>query len=540
MNASQLKDDLFGGATAAVVALPLALAFGVASGAGALAGLYGAIFAGFMASVFGGTRVQITGPTGPMTVVMTLVITHFSGNLSAAFAVVILAGVFQVVFGVLGIGRFIKLVPRPVISGFMTGIGIIIIIVQIGPALGQPSPEGSILEMLVLTPAMLSNQPNLAAMLLFGGVLAALMLVPARFSRLVPSPLLVLLAGTSAVQAFAIPVPLIGSIPTGVPHILLPAIEVAELPYIVRFGLILAFLGSIDALLTSLVADSMTRTTHDSNRELVGQGLGNIVAGLFGGLASSGATMRTLVNIRAGARTRLSGVIHSLILLLIVLGFGGMVSQIPIPVLAAILVKVGIDIIDWQYLKQLRVLPRADWAILFTTLLLTVLVDLVTAVAAGFVMASVIFVARAAESQLQNARFVLGADDIDDLSPAEREIMEQCSGRLVLFHVEGPLSFASAQDVARLLASNIEKDVLAIDMRNVPFIDSSACAALAEVIDRLQQDGDAVLLFGVRAAVKVSLDNSGVLRLLDESSLLSGRIEALEKARSILERKTGE
>ena len=538
MKASSLRDDLFGGATAAVVALPLALAFGVSSGAGALAGLYGAIFAGFMAAVFGGTRIQITGPTGPMTVVMALVVTHFHDNLSAVFAVVMLAGVFQIILGSLGFGRFIKLVPQPVVSGFMTGIGIIIIVVQLGPALGQPTPKGSILEKLLLTPNLLSGELNTSAILLFAVVLAILILIPPRLARLIPPALFVLLAGTLAVQAFSIAVPLIGNIPTGVPQILIPNIEIGDITYIVRFGLILAFLGSVDALLTSIVADSMTRTNHDSNRELIGQGLGNITAGLFGGLASSGATMRTLVNLRAGGKTRMSGVTHSIILLIIVLGFGDMVSHIPLPVLAAILVKVGIDIIDWQYLKQARLLPRSDLTIMLVTLLLTVLVDLITAVAVGFVMASVLYVAQAAESQLRNARILYGADDIDDLTPQERDLMEQCEGHLILFHVEGPLSFGSARDVAKLMQSDVQKDILAIDMRNVPFIDSSACAAIAEVISRLHEDGDSILLFGVRDAVRSMLEQSGVLRQLGDSSLWPSRIEALKAALSIIERNT--
>jgi SulP family sulfate permease len=314
-----------------------------------------------------------------------------------------------------------------------------------------------------------------------------------------------------------------------------PSVDVAEIPNIVRFALVLAFLGAIDSLLTSLVADSMTRSSHDSNRELVGQGLGNIAAGLFGGIPSAGATMRTLVNLRAGGRTRLSGVIHSIILAAILLGFGGMVSLIPIPVLAAILVKVGIDIVDWQYLGRIRIMPRSEIAVMLATLLLTVLVDLITAVAVGFVMASVLFVARVAESQVRGARFVFGADDIEDLSTEESELLNASQGRLVLFHVEGPLSFGSARDLAKLLQSNLEKDVLAIDMRDVPFIDGSACTAIVEVIDRLHDDGDWVLLFGLRGPVRDMLYKSGALESLPEERMVSSRIEAIKLGLSIIE-----
>jgi SulP family sulfate permease len=533
LKSRNFRGDLFGGITTAVVALPLALAFGVSSGAGALAGLYGAIFAGSLAAVFGGTRMQITGPTGPMTVVMALIVLHFKDNLTAAFAVVILAGCLQILFGKLGIGRYIKLAPQPVISGFMSGIGIIIIILEIPSLLGLAGIDGSSLHILALLPQSLAatNPANLMLGLLS---LAIMLFTPRRIAKLLPPPLIALLAGTVIALSLALEIPLIGEVPTGVPHLILPAISIDELPYIIRFALVLAFLGSIDSLLTSLVADSMTRSTHDSNRELVGQGIGNIAAGFFGGLPSAGATMRTLVNVRAGGNSPLSGVIHSLLLLMIVFGFGQAVSHIPLAVLAGILVKVGIDIIDWKYLLRIHRAPREGVVIMLSTLLLTVLVDLITAFAVGFIMASVMFVARMADAQLSNAKFAYGADQIDDLTPEEARILEDNHGCIVLFHLEGPLSFGSAREVARLLESSIEKDVLAIDLRHVPFIDSSASTALEEVISRLYADGDRVLLFGARERVQLTLERTGVLDLLGTENLLDSRLEALRRAQVII------
>lgn len=529
-----LKGDVFGGITTAVVALPLALAFGVSSGAGALAGLYGAIFAGACAAVFGGTRVQITGPTGPMTVVMALVIIHFEGHLPAAFAVVILAGLLQILFGKLGIGRYIKLVPQSVVSGFMSGIGIIIIILQLPPLFGVGDVNGSTLAILSAFPHMLAAL-DINTLLLGLAVLAVMFFTPAGVNRYLPTPLLALLGGSLIAAVLSLDIPQIGAVPTGIPVFNVPDIRLDELPYIIRFALVLAFLGSIDSLLTSIVADSMTRSTHDSNRELVGQGIGNIASGLFAGLPGAGATMRTLVNLRAGGTTRLSGVIHSVLLMMIVLGFGSAVSHIPLAVLAGILLKVGIDIIDWSYLRRLLSAPRAGAVIMMSTLLLTVLVDLITAFAVGFIMASVLFVARMADAQAANARFTFGADQLEDLSPAESEILNQADGRIVLFHVEGPLSFGSARDIARLLQSKIEKDVLAIDLHHVPFIDSSAAAALDEVIQRLSEDGDRVLLFGAREPVRKVLLQTGVLERLGAENLLGSRIEALQMARSIID-----
>lgn len=530
----QIRGDIFGGITAAVVALPLALAFGVASGIGPLAGLYGAIFAGFFATILGGTRVQITGPTGPMTVVMALIVTHFAEDPGAAFAVVILAGVFQVFFGKMGLGRFIKLTPQPVVSGFMTGIGVIIIIIQLAPFLGHPDPHGTVLEKLITIPMLLTDI-NWQAFILGAVVLMILFATPARLARIIPTPLIALIAGTLLAGLFFSGAPLIGAIPTGIPVINLPNVEIEEVRYIIQFGLILAFLGSIDSLLTSIVADSVTRTQHDSDKELIGQGIGNIAAGIVGGLPGAGATMRTLVNVRAGASSRLSGVIHSLLLLFIVLGFGRIVQHIPLAVLAGILIKVGIDIIDWGTLRRIFIAPRADVFIMLSTLLVTVFVDLITAVAVGFVMASVLFVARTADSQVENARFHFGDDQIDDLSDAEKTLMESFDKRVVLFHVEGPLSFGSARDVARLIQSDIDKDVLAIDFRHVPFIDSSASAALEEVIQRLTEDGELVLFFGVRAAVQQTLEKSNIMQILGYEQIFESRLEALTFARDYID-----
>ena len=505
------KGDAYGGLTAAIVALPLALAFGVASGAGALAGLWGAVFVGFFAAVFGGTRHQVSGPTGPMTVVMALIITQLGGNLALAFAVVILAGGFQILFGVLGAGRYVKLVPQPVVSGFMSGIGVIIIILQLAHALGHTPLSGEIVEKLVALPAMIAS-PNLQALILCGVCLAIMVATPKKIAARVPPPLIAIVVGTIAGLLLFPAAPVIGEIPTGLPQVIVPSVTPADVPEILRFALILAFLGSIDSLLTSLVADSVTRTYHDSNRELVGQGIGNMAAGLFGGIAGAGATMRTLVNIRAGATSRLSGAIHALVLL--VLGFGGAASKIPLAVLAGILLKVGFDIIDWRYLKLSHRAPRAGVIIMLTTLVVTVFVDLMTAVAVGVVMASLLFVARMADLQLKSAKVVHNSEQSPDLAAEEAAILDAAAGRIVLFHIEGPLSFGSARDISRMMQSSTVKDALVVDLSDVPFIDTSASMALEEVIVGLREMDDTVILCGVRDPVRNTLAKTGILNLL--------------------------
>ena len=534
---SNLRGDIFGGLTAAVVALPLALAFGVASGAGALAGLYGAILVGFFAAVFGGTPAQVSGPTGPMTVVMALIITHFAQNPLLAFTVVIMGGCFQIVFGILKFGRYINLVPYPVISGFMSGIGCIIIILQLAPLVGQVTPAGVMLAKLSALPTLLL-QPHSNAVLIGLITLAIVYFTPKKITRILPAPLIALTIGTVASILWLRNIPVIGEIPTGIPVPHLPAFAVDDIPYMIRFALVLAFLGSIDTLLTSLIADSITRTHHDSDKELIGQGIGNMAAGLFGGIPGAGATMRTVINVRAGGLTPVSGALHAVVLLLIVLGFGNLVEFIPHAVLAGILLKVGTDIIDWRYIKRIHRAPRSGIIIMLTTLVLTVVVDLITAVAVGMVMASLLFVKRMADAQMRTMKLVFDPTHVDDLLPEEADILERARGKIVMFHLEGPMSFGSSRDIARTLLSSKDQEVLIIDLSDVPFIDSSASIALEEVIQDARADKDYVILCGLRQQVNEVLTKIGVVQLVPADCNVKTRQEALRKADSLLD-KTG-
>lgn len=530
---SHFRGDLFGGLTAAVVALPLALAFGVASGAGALAGLYGAILVGFLASLFGGTPSQISGPTGPMTVVVALLFVRFAHDPALVFTVIALGGAFQILFGVVRFGTYINLVPYPVISGFMSGIGCIIILLQLAPFVGHVLPEGQMLDQLVVLPGLLAS-PVADALILGLVSLGIVCFTPQKIRRFVPSPLLALVIGTVMAVLWFPQAPVIGEIPSGLPDFRLPVFSIADFALIVRYALVLAFLGSIDSLLTSLVADSLTRNYHDSNKELIGQGLGNMAAGLFGAIPGAGATMRTVINIRSGGQTPLSGAIHALVLFIIVLGASGLVVHIPHAVLAGILIKVGIDIIDWRYLKRIVRAPKSGVVIMLTTLLLTVLVDLITAVAVGMIMASLLFVKRMADTQLQSAKLVTGAAQAEHLGEEEAAILEQAGGRIVLFHVEGPMSFGSAKDIARLLRASRNLDILVVDMSNVPFIDSSASITLEEVILDVQREGDIVILCGLRQRVRDVLDKFGIAALIRPDCILEKRQQALRKAQELL------
>lgn len=500
LDLSNLRGDITGGITAGVVALPLALALGVASGLGPIAGIYGAIAVGFLAALFGGTPSQISGPTGPMVVVLAGLFASLSGDVALIFTAVMLAGVLQIVFGLLGLGQYIRLVPYPVISGFMSGIGAIIIILQLSPLLGHASPSGT-LGALGYLPKALADI-HLANLALGIGALVLVYSWPSAIGKYLPAPLAVLVIGT--VVALALDVPVLGEIPSGLPTLQMPVFDREHLFLVVEAALILAILGAIDSLLTSLVADNMTRSRHNSNRELVGQGIGNTVSGLIGGIAGAGATMRTVVNIRSGGKGPISGMTHAALLLAVVLGLGPLASNIPLAVLAGILVKVGLDIIDWSYLKRAHQGPRWDLLLMVLVLGLTVFVDLITAVAAGVVLAALAYVRQVAQLQVERLRNL--PEHLE--SPEERALLEQHRDRIAMFEFSGPLSFGAAADLGHHVREHAEDGsrVLILDFSNVPFLDVSAVLAVETIATDAHAAGKHLYLVGMNQEVRQVLE----------------------------------
>ncbi|MCG8464658.1 MAG: SulP family inorganic anion transporter [Xanthomonadales bacterium] len=522
---SHIRGDIFGGITAGVVALPLALALGVASGAGAIAGMYGAIIVGFFAALFGGTQTQITGPTGPMVVVFAGLFASLSGNVELVFTAVVLAGVLQILFGIFGLGQYIKLVPYPVVSGFMSGIGAIIVILQVGRLLGHVPPAGTV-PALQFIPSALSD-PNWSAVVVGGVSLALCYLWPAKLGKYLPAPLAALLIATGL--GLMLPnVPLLGDIPSGLPSFHMPAFTQEALLLVTEAAFILAVLGSIDSLLTSLVADNMTRTRHESNRELVGQGIGNLVAGLFGGVASAGATMRTVINIRAGGRTRISGMIHSLLLLAVVLGLGPLAAKIPHAALAGILVKVGFDIVDWGYLRKAHRGPRWDLILMLLVLSTTVFVDLITAVAIGVVLAALAFVRQMAQEQIKS--IAEHPPRVDD--PEERALLESAEGGVFMFDFGGPLSFGAAADVGHHVNERTKEGVKAIvlDFSRVPFMDVSAARAVETIACDAERADRKVFTTGINENVRRVLSGLNADCCISPDNYFEKRVDALRKA----------
>lgn len=527
LSLKNFRGDVLAGITTAVVALPLALAFGIASGAGAIAGLYGAIAVGFFAALFGGTPTQVSGPTGPMTVVMVTVISDFTHNIALAFTVVMMAGILQILFGMMKLGRYVTFISYPVISGFMSGIGCIIIILQLAPLFGHPVSQEGVFPALERLPIVLSA-PSIDALSIGLLTLFIAIFVPQRLRKWMPPYLVALLVGT-LVTFYVFPqIPTIDNIQSGFPEFYLPVIELTEIPKMLQAALLLAVLGTIDSLLTSVIADRLTHTQHDSDQELIGQGIGNIVSGLVGGIAGAGATMRTFVNIRSGGSTPLSGATHALVLLTLVLGLGTLAESIPLAVLAGILLHVGWGIIDWDYLRRLRKARRAGMSIMLTVLVLTVLVDLMTAVAIGIVMASLISASRLSEHQIENISLISSGINEDMISAKEKTILQQAEGKLAILHLDGAFNFSSANSIINRLSTLGDKfEVAIIDFSSVTIIDTSIGMAIDRIIRSVNESMQHVFVSGFGNTTVQELMNMKALEVIPESHIHRTRIDAL-------------
>jgi SulP family sulfate permease len=559
LDLSHFKSDLFGGLTSGVVALPLALAFGEQSGLGPAAGLYGAAFIAFFASFFGGTPTQISGPTAPMTALSMIVVAGliqtFEGRLNEAlpviFMVFFLAGIFQIVLGVLKLGTYIRFIPYTVVSGFMTGIGVIILVTQIPPALGfyageneeviekfKPHAEELILDRETIGRAELITKDDIhkEALILAEndgkGVIGALRYLPRALEKInfiefsltlltiliifgfkkitttVPSTLIALLLVSGGAYFTGFDYRLIQEIPTGFPKFQSSAI----IPYLVT-ALMLALLGGIDSLLTSVVADSMTKTRHDSNKELIGQGIGNGVAALFGGLPGAGATIRTVVNIQAGGKTKLSGMISGVLLFVILILLGPLASNIPAAVLAGILITVGIGVMDY---KGIRALPKMQWSeklILVVVFILTVFWQLVYAVAVGLVLAAVVFLKRMSDLAVERvvvSDLTLGASQANDWQ-SEIEMSESLRDKVVIKRLNGPLFFGFTSHFRGMVSALPDMKVFIMRMDRVPFIDQSGVYALEAIIEELHAKDVVVAVSGANRQILTLLGKMKVI-----------------------------
>ena len=576
-----IKGDILGGLTAGIVALPLALAFGVSSGLGPSAGLYGAIFLSFFAALFGGTPTQISGPTAPMTAVSMAVIAailsvhneSIEQALPYILGVFLLSGIFQIGLGLLGVGKYIKYIPYPVVSGFMTAIGVIILITQIYPVLGydvkndrgyveqfKPLAEERILEKILVDESkegllvledfeetikraaevnqksIYTEAENLAKNN-SSGVIGTIRALPRALNNInwievilamstiviiygfkkittaIPSTLIALLVVSSIAIGFGIEYKSIQQIPDGFPKIqwtLFTEFSLIQLiPYILT-ALTLSLLGAIDSLLTSVVADNLTKTRHLPNKELIGQGIGNSIGAVFGGIPGAGATIRTVVNIQSGGKTRISGMVAALVLLVILLALSPVASQIPAAVLAGILVTVGIGVMDYKGLNTLSKIPKTEVAVMIVVLLLSVFWNLVYAVGIGLVLASLFFMKKMGDIAKNDAR--VSTISKEKAWKDETQLSDSFKENVFIKHLSGPLFFGFTSEFVNI-AKQIPKSasILIIRMDRVPYIDQSGLFALEDVLLDLNEKEIEILIVGMQSQPKYLMKTIGII-----------------------------
>lgn len=515
---SNFKGDLLGGITAGVIALPLAIALGVSSGLGATAGIYGSIIVGMLASIFGGTPTQISGPTGPLTVVIASVVAMHSDNANLIFAAILLSGIFQIILGLFKVGKLVNFIPYPVISGFMSGIGAIIILLQLNSFLGLEF-NGTPVEALINVFKSIPNS-DLHSVIIGALTLLIVFFTPKKLAKIIPPPLIALILGTLTAIIFNFDVKTIGEIPQAFPNLTIPTFKLSEIEIIIPIALTLAIVGSIDSLLTALVADSLTKTKHESNQELIGQGIGNIVAALFGGVVSCGAMMRTAVNIKSGGRTRLSGIIHSILLILIIVFLAPVAAKIPLAVLAGILIKVGIGIIDYKFIKLIKVAPRNDLLVMLLVFLITIFDDLILAVGVGVVLSSVLFAANVAK---QTDIKIVGLSDLSK----ENYIDEDLKSKTMIMHIDGTLFFGSASQIASRIDDVLDNRNVILDCSNLKSIDISAVFAMEDLILTLKGQNVRVIIIFNNRDVAASTLKLGLRKLIGHKDIAFSTEEAI-------------
>ncbi len=528
-----LREDTFGGLTAAVVALPLSVAFGVASGLGAIAGLYGAVAVGFFAAVFGGTSTQISGPTAPLAVAMSVVVTSYADSLAEALTIAALAGVIQILLGTLRLGSFVAYTPHSVISGFTSGVGAIIILVQSLPLLGTPVALGGPLAAVRKWPEVFTSI-DFEALLLAAITVVVCIFWPNRLRKVLPPTVAALIVGTLLGILWLRDAPVIGEVPTGLPQIHLPELSLSTLGGALIPAVTIALIGSINSLLTALVADSMTGTQHEPNRELVGVGIGNVLAGLIGAIPGAGATSGTVANIRAGGRTRVSGILCALVILALVLGVGQYVDRIPHAVLAGILTKVGFDILDWRFLTRFRHIQREQFVVMTLTLGFTVFVDLVVAVAIGLIASAMASARQFERLELDSVISVplldmtfLGVDLDDDVDPF--------SARVGMVSLRGSFTVASAKRMINTISVDVrDHEVVILDFSQTAYMDGSATLVVERLIDTAYAEDTECIVMGVEGSAASSLQAFDVLRRIPEDRFVKDLDEAREVALRLL------
>ena len=526
-----LAGDVFGGVTAAVVMLPASLAFGIASGLGAEAGLYGAVGVGLFAAIFGGTKTQISGPTGPMTVAVAVIVASHATTIVEALTIVAMSGCIQVVLGLTRIGRYIVYTPQSVISGFMSGIGVIIILIQLLPLIGVPAMGSPIESVQTFARTIYDVNYSALALATISFIIAAAW--PRRLSTYFPGPVVALIVGTALGMFWLTDAPTLGEIPTGMPTFALVVPSTEFVLNALEPALIIALIGSVDSLLVSLVADSVSGTRHKPNRELVGQGIGNIIAGMFGGIAGAGNTLGTLTNLRAGGSTRASGALYGLLLLLLVLGLGEYLSPIPHAVLTGILIKIGIDIIDWRSVLGAHKIPSGFMVVMLITMAITVFIDLVTGVTVGLIAAGMVHARKLEDLELDNVVSVPLLDR-QFLDPEDKDL-DQFAARVGLVALRGVFTVASSHRLVSTFSVDLkEHEIVIFDLTETIHVDDSSALVIEQLMQVARAEQTEVIVVGMSDTVEDTFKAFDVLRNVVDAWTVHTLDEAREIARSLL------
>ena len=539
------RKDILAGITVGVVALPLALAFGVASGVGAAAGLITAIVAGFVAAVFGGSNFQVSGPTGAMTVVLLPIVARFGA--SAVVPVAIMAGGIVLAMGLFGLGRAVSFIPWPVVEGFTIGIAIIIFLQQVPLALDVPRPEGDNTAIVALRALQSADWAVAIQSIAVVALVVVVLVVMPRLNKAVPWSIIAIVLATVAVGFAGWQMSRIGSLPDGLPAPSIPVLDASSTGALFSAAIAVAALAAIESLLSARVADGMTSVAdgmkspgrYDPDRELVGQGLANIASGAFGGMPATGAIARTAVNVRAGARTRVSAMVHSLVLIVVVVAGGGLVAVIPLAALAGVLMVTAVRMIDRRVALSVLRSTRADALVMVVTAAATVALDLILAVEIGIAIAAGLALRAIAQSSTMDREEVASSDTIGatESGPSEQALLHE---HIAVYRLDGALFFGASQRFLDELVDVADVRVVVLRLGGIRMLDASGAHALEEIIDDLQGREIAVILQGIRPEHAATLEAVGTFAaLVSAHHAVESLSEAIDHARLHVRRALG-
>ena len=521
---TDFKGDLFGGIIASIIAFPQALAFGVASGMGASAGIWGAIILSIFAGILGCNLPLISGPTGPVSIVIATIVGLCSGSITAVVSILVMAAVFQMIISLTPVPRMIKYVPYPVISGFLTGIGLIIIILQIAPLLGGVA-QSSTIKALMLYPSVFANI-NIQAMLLGFGTLFLLFFTPKVITKFVPAQLIALVVMTGAAYYLGLNVEKISSLSIALPNLYMPDFSIDFVMKYIPVALTIAFIATSESLLTGIILDSLTKVKHNSKRLVLAQGFGNLICALTGSMMGSVATMRSVAAVKIGAKTRISTIISAFILILVLFKLSGFISQIPICVLAAILIKIGYDILDLKVIKILKFAPKDDLYVLIAVLLLTVFYNLIFALGIGVILAALLYAKRIAD----DCNVKVTHYNHLDYTPYETEVEKQSHYKIRILHIDGQFFFGSITQIVSHFDEMLETEYIILNYSSNTELDMSAIFALEDIIVRLQDQKIKLLLVIPNDKVFEQIKSLEIITQLGEDAVLQDENSAIDTA----------